>query len=415
MTDSRVGILGGGLTGCCTALALAKRGIRVDLLDGAPQLLQGASLHNEGKLHLGYVYAADRDSKTHTLMAFGSLNFLRILRELTGAPLELFRRSMPFIYGIPEDSLLSVEEISRHFSSVDRAIGDIYHESPELVEGERIPSITPLSAQRIEEIFCREAIIGAFQTGEYSLDTDQVADVITRCVKAHPNIVVRTNTSVVMAEKTVSGNFAIHTCYGAERRVYRYPFVVNCLWGDRIRVDQGVGVLPSRPWLMRYKAAITLRRAIDDRFLKSLPSTTFILGPYGDVVNHGNGKVYISWYPVCKLAETSTNTCNSLFEAAATADQDLLVHQSLQALSRYIPCLENIRKHSYSVEVNGGVICAWGSTDITDIGSGLHQRYRIGPSIHDNWISVDTGKYCMAPLFGVQAAESLESRIRGGA
>ncbi len=411
MRVSKVGILGGGLAGCCTALALAKRGIQVDLFEGGPRLLQGASLHNEGKLHLGYVYAADPDSQTHALMALGSLCFLRILEDLTGTPRKLFRRSAPFMYGVPTDSLLSGEEISRHFTAVDRAICDIYRERPELEGEERPPSATPLSSKRLVEIFCRDTVAGAFQTGEFSLDTTQVAEVVAACIEAHPNILVHTSTSIVTAEKTVGGNYAIHTRCGTEKRVYRYPFIANCLWSDRIKVDEGVGIVPAHPWLMRYKAAITVRRRADSQLLRSLPSATLILGAYGDVVNHGNGKVYVSWYPVCKLAETSASSCDSLFEAAAHTNHDLLVHESLEALSRYIPYLENLKGGNDSVEVGGGVICAWGSTDITDIESGLHQRYRIGPLVRDNWVSVDTGKYCMAPLFGTQVAEIIASHM----
>ncbi len=29
----------------------------------------------------------------------------------------------------------------------------------------------------------------------------------------------------------------------------------------------------------------------------SLPSSTIVLGPFGDVVKYGNGDVYLSWYP----------------------------------------------------------------------------------------------------------------------
>jgi hypothetical protein len=345
-------------------------------------------------------------------MALGSLSFLRVLEELTGTPRKLFRRSLPFIYGIPADSLLSVEKVSQHFSSVDRAIAEIYRERPELSGDEGIPPVIPLPPKQLGDILCRETVAGAFQTGEFSLDTEQVARVVAASIEGHPNIRVYKNTSVVMAERTVGGNYAIHARYGTETRIHRYRFIANCLWGDRIRVDEGVGIVPSRPWLMRYKAAITLRRRVDSQLLRCLPSATLILGPYGDVVNHGSGKVYVSWYPICKLAETSTSACDPLFETAAHTNQALLVHESLEALSRYIPYVENLARGNDSVEVGGGVICAWGSTDITDIESGLHQRYRIGPSVHDNWISLDTGKYCMAPLFGLQTAEVLASLLK---
>ena len=49
-----VAILGGGLQGCCAALALATRGIRVTLYERNSTLLAGAATANEGKIHLGY-------------------------------------------------------------------------------------------------------------------------------------------------------------------------------------------------------------------------------------------------------------------------------------------------------------------------------------------------------------------------
>jgi glycine/D-amino acid oxidase-like deaminating enzyme len=45
----RVGILGGGLQGCCTALALAERAAKVTLFDKNDSLLSRAAVANEGK------------------------------------------------------------------------------------------------------------------------------------------------------------------------------------------------------------------------------------------------------------------------------------------------------------------------------------------------------------------------------
>jgi glycine/D-amino acid oxidase-like deaminating enzyme len=54
-----VGVLGGGLQGCCTAIALAARKVRVILFDKNRALLSRAAVANEGKIHLGYMYAGD--------------------------------------------------------------------------------------------------------------------------------------------------------------------------------------------------------------------------------------------------------------------------------------------------------------------------------------------------------------------
>ena len=55
--------------------------------------------------------------------------------------------------------------------------------------------------------------------------------------------------------------------------------------------------------------------------------------------------------------------------------------------------------------MGGGVIFAWGITDIDDPDSLLHQRSAIGPTRHGSYFSIDTGKYCMGPLFAMQSAD----------
>jgi hypothetical protein len=52
-----------------------------------------------------------------------------------------------------------------------------------------------------------------------------------------------------------------------------------------------------------------------------------------------------------------------------------------------------------------------GEADIDDPDSGLHQRFAIGPRLHGRWLSLGTGKYCTAPLFGKQSAEMLAAAL----
>ena len=59
----RVAVLGGGLQGCATALALAERRLNVALIDRNETLLSRTAVANEGKIHLGYMYAADPASR----------------------------------------------------------------------------------------------------------------------------------------------------------------------------------------------------------------------------------------------------------------------------------------------------------------------------------------------------------------
>jgi glycine/D-amino acid oxidase-like deaminating enzyme len=76
-----VGVLGGGLQGCCVALALAERGARVVLFDKNDALLTRAAVANEGKIHLGYMYAGDPTLSTAKTMMAGALAFAPVLER----------------------------------------------------------------------------------------------------------------------------------------------------------------------------------------------------------------------------------------------------------------------------------------------------------------------------------------------
>ena len=85
-----VGVLGGGLQGCCTAIALAARKVRVTLFDKNDALLRRAAIANEGKIHLGYMYAGDPSLSTAKTMMAGALAFAPFLERYLARPGDLF-------------------------------------------------------------------------------------------------------------------------------------------------------------------------------------------------------------------------------------------------------------------------------------------------------------------------------------
>jgi glycine/D-amino acid oxidase-like deaminating enzyme len=64
----RVAVLGGGFQGCCAALALTSRGVKVTMFDCNPALMTRAAIASEGKVHLGYVYGGDSTLATARTM-----------------------------------------------------------------------------------------------------------------------------------------------------------------------------------------------------------------------------------------------------------------------------------------------------------------------------------------------------------
>ena len=75
----RVAVLGAGLQGACVALELSVHGVEVDLYEKSDRCLSQTSSHNEGKMHLGYVYANDRSLRTARTMVRGSTVFQKLI------------------------------------------------------------------------------------------------------------------------------------------------------------------------------------------------------------------------------------------------------------------------------------------------------------------------------------------------
>ena len=106
--DPRVWIVGAGLQGCAIALELAHRGQAVVLLDQDPLPMNRASLRNEGKIHLGLIYAADESGATARIQLRGALAFLPLLARWLGQEAaDALPLSTPFAYLVARDSVLA--------------------------------------------------------------------------------------------------------------------------------------------------------------------------------------------------------------------------------------------------------------------------------------------------------------------
>ncbi len=426
---SDVGILGAGIMGCCLALELTQRGYRVDLIERASTPMTGASLHNEGKLHLGFVYANDPLKKTHVLMVRASLSFSRIIEKLTGLKAADLAHSQPFHYFVPVDSQLDMSTIHNHFHEVDEAIREVSRRTGDLYLDLKTDCYFERnSSNDHESMFSSDLTLGSFRTWERSVSPIAVANALTQAISNHPNINFIGNTEVLAAARLACGDVEIESSRNGQSLSSRYSCIANCLWDDRLRVDRTAGIPDQGPWLLRYKTTITIMMPAP--VPKSIPSATGILGPYGDVVNHNNGSYYISWYPLCKVAQTPEGNGRKLHDMAhkgivprcirtmlsgspsmskiaSTFAHKKFIEDNIREMATYIPSMDYLLNNAKYCKVGGAVILARGATDIDDPKSDLHQRSTVGPVAHGSYITVDTGKYCTAPLFALEAADMI--------
>jgi hypothetical protein len=81
---------------------------------------------------------------------------------------------------------------------------------------------------------------------------------------------------------------------------------------------------------------------------------------------------------------------------------------TITAMSEIVPHLAELEGATLSnAVVKGGVIVAWGETDIYDPESELHRRYEIGVTSAGRYHSIDPGKLTMAPYFAERCADRI--------
>lgn len=401
-------VLGAGLAGSSVALELAARGIPVMLMERDARPFGRASLRNEGKIHLGLIYANDVSLATARLQLRGALRFGALMRRWLGPQAGALPLSTPFHYVVARDSLLDADALEAHYDGVQRLYDAALSDDPALdylgdapARLSRRIDVAGLGAHLAVDHFA-----AAFETAERAIDAAALATRVRSALQAHPLIELRPGRRVRAVEPSawgyrISGDGAGGTWHVDARQV------VNCLWEERLRIDRSVGLEPEPGWLHRLKYRVIAR--LPDA-LRGGPSITMVLGPYGDVVVRGDGTAYFSWYPLGlrgwseALAPPAdwTPPCRGEVapDQAAAIARDLL-----GAIDAWYPGAAA----SEPLLVDAGAIVGYGRTDVDDPASGLHDRTRIGVRSSGGYHSLDPGKLTTAPLFGEIAAARVEA------
>jgi glycine/D-amino acid oxidase-like deaminating enzyme len=408
MSRERVHVLiaGAGLQGSCIALELARLGIRVSLLDQDTQPMNRASLRNEGKIHLGLIYANDRTFQSARLQLSGALRFRRLLQRWIGRGADRLRTSTSFIYLVARDSVLDPDALAHHYARVEEEYRVQCGSDPELDYLGTRPARLAQRLSGIPQEFAADFFQAAFATPELAIDTDQLAKLIRRALRDSPLVdflgahcvrAIQSGDGLSVEGDGPNGSFVINA-----------DQVVNVTWERRSALDRGMGLAPSPDLLHRLKYRVLVRVPPE---MKRGPSATMVLGRYGDVVIRPEGLSYLSWYPTGMRGWTSEIEPPRAWDEACRGTPAAGIAREVGALAlRYIDeWYPGIAKSTIAV-VDAGVIVAVGRTDVDDAGSALHYRSGIGMTSLDNYHTVDPGKMTTAPLFALEAAKRVAAR-----
>jgi glycine/D-amino acid oxidase-like deaminating enzyme len=405
----RVGVLGGGLQGCCVALSLAGRGIDVALFDRNDQLLSRAAVANEGKIHLGYMYANDPTHSTARLMMQGAFAFAPFFARHLGLAKDSMTVSRPAAYVVHRGSQRTPEQVSHYLAAVHALVREASRGRRDAYFGRCLSDELRIwSTAEREAQFDPEVALAAFDTSEVAIDPVALAEAVRTRMKAEPRIDVRLRHEVLSVDDGNGLEVSLETADETLRECFDH--VVNALWDGRLAINDKRGLRPQRPWLHRLKYGISFRLPAGATLP---PSATFVSGPFGEVVSYNDGLTYLTWYPVC-LQGISNDVAPPEWPTYPQEPlRSQLLEGTLNAMAQFVPSLRGLDSSELAdVTVKGGVIVAWGETDIHDPASELHRRFEIGVTSTGRFHSIDPGKLTMAPYFAdVCAGRILEDIV----
>ncbi len=399
MTD--VAVLGAGFQGVCAALELAARGLTVDLYDRCDSCVTQAGARNEGKIHLGFVYANDSTFDTTRLLARGALTFDRAVRRWLECEIDDVGLSTPHYYAVHRDSMLQPKAVLAHFARVTALVREIGQAESRTYLGQPAASVG-FDLEEQGDIYDPADITAVIRTDERAVDVKRMAALLRARVCTERRISFHPCTEVVEARRSNGAIEVSLSCDGAGWwRCYRQ--VVNCLWDGKLAIDSTMGFLPGYRTLHRLKfgVSVLLREP-----LPAIPSATFVVGPFGDIVQIDERRFYFSWYPVARRGISRALTPPDWPRDLYGADATRMIEETLEAFARLVTPVRHLHPDMFEdVTVSGGVVVAAGESDIDDPRSQLHGRTSVGIRSRGGYHSVDTGKYTLAPMYAIEIAD----------
>ena len=384
----KIAIIGAGIQGSCLALSLANQGIKSTLIDKSIPM-QAASLRNEGKIHLGFVYALDNNGSTRELMLKGALHFAPLIEKWCGKINWQEFVSGEFNYAVMPDSLASIHQIEKSYSELQSMLNsyrdlDLHYMGKHLSyfwkKNIDLTSSPIINGQKISDFY---------KTEEVSVDPRLFSKFICERLLINNLITIKNNTFVKSIKQ--KSNFELSIIDNNRQSLIEADIVVNCAWEDREKLDNYIGITNDNT-NYRVKHQILVKPKLDFQHLEPV---TMVLGPYGDLVPWKDGLVYISWYPEGRTYFGSTPPQELENKALALE----VAIKSLKVMEEMFPIL----KGSSIISSLPGVILAKGKADVDKKESALHTRNLIGVSDYKGWISIDTGKFTTAPFFAEEA------------
>lgn len=398
MKSPKIAIIGGGLTGCCCAAALSGVSKQITIFESETSLISEASSYNEGRIHLGYTYGMDKTLNTSRLMAKTAVVFERLLCRWFGEEISTVPRSTCFNYTVHKQGLLTSDEFEYHAKKVSEIIRQTLKKGDSCFGVDLKKPPVKLSSGYLSSNYNAKNIAAAFETNEISVDPEEIADIIRKNIIKIPGVKVQTDTKVLKLKKQNNGYELLLSDKNNNQFKESFDYVINSSGRSLLYFDSMAGIKPPENPLFRLKYLIRTRNKEID-----IPSTTIILGKFGDTVNFKNF-MFLSWYPAGRT-EWYEGLTPQRADPILTREPEAsdLKKEIVEGLFAVVPNLKNMPLND--LDLKGNWIYAPATTDVNNPKSLLHQRTQVGIIRKGNYFSLNPGKYTTAPFFAEELAE----------
>jgi glycine/D-amino acid oxidase-like deaminating enzyme len=407
-----VAVVGGGIAGVCSALALANAH-DVIVLERLDALLTQTSRSNVGRIHLGFHYALDATMDTAAVLVPGWFAFWELMERWTFGEIHDVPHSKPYWWLVERGSFV---DPGRYQHYCDH-LAAIYHEHRCLGgRAERFPPAGdvshPLPREQYSELADADHIVYAVSSMEDAIELEPFFDVLGRALDRRGDIDVRCNHGVTAIEPDGGGyRLAVVTSAGGGQSELRCDQVVNATNAHRLRFDREQGFLPGRQWMDRLKVLVDVVLPPE---LQDAHSMQVALGPFGHFTHYADGTACCGYMPTSIQGDSDAvagpaewdSVCEQGYSAA---EAERLGRETIEGVARYVPQFAGARV----LRARPGIVHATGTTPITDPHSELHRRADSGVfSLRRGYHSFNCGKLCLAPMHAARLAHLVDQHAR---
>lgn len=388
--QTEVAVLGAGILGSLTALQCARRGLSVMLIERESEIWTRASLHNEGKVHLGLVYALG-SAGTRRAMLEDALTFSDdIERALDERVVWRGLRTSRFSYIVMPDSQLDVSALRNRYQELDEVHRDLGR--PDYL-GEPLDSLA-----EVNPTTDAQSGLPCFRTAERAIDPIALRAIVKDRLVRDPHVQISLGSEVRrVAQVDTGARVDVHS--DGLRASMHARVVIDCRWEN-----QGADIASHQREArnIRVKAAVRLRTD------SPVPTATLVAGPYGDLVEHRE-YTFVSWYPAARLHHQYAA------EPSPSAELALSAVSSRHVIDEQLKALRSFGWLQGNVEVIdgvGGFIIGAGSHDISHPASLLHDRDASGLHRDGAILLPRSFKFSSAPAAARRAADAAHDFLR---